>query len=373
MQLNTSILKTDEKVAYALRSLYHRYGYSHYKMRKFEEYELYAGNKDFLISDAIISFTDTNGKLLALKPDVTLSIINNSLDMAGRVQKLYYDENVYRLSKGSRSYNEIKQTGLECIGDVALPEVCEVVILALRSLEEISPNYIFEISHIGLMETVLAGLELPSCLEHKVLGLINRKNTDGLNVLFSEKDVPDHVRNTLSVFTKNFQSFDDAISSFRDICSGTVALKELEEFSAILDVIKELGYEKHTKINFSLTNDMNYYSGVAFRGYIQGIPTGVLSGGQYDKLMRKMNKSSKAIGFAVYLDALKRLNPPKGGYDADILLLHNGKVAEALKEAHILSAGGKVVRICAEIPKELTYDQVMILTEKGVTEFNGND
>ena len=136
MQLNTSILKTDEKVAYALRSLYHRYGYSHYKMRKFEEYELYAGNKDFLISDAIISFTDTNGKLLALKPDVTLSIINNSLDMAGRVQKLYYDENVYRLSKGSRSYNEIKQTGLECIGDVALPEVCEVVILALRSLEE---------------------------------------------------------------------------------------------------------------------------------------------------------------------------------------------------------------------------------------------
>ena len=89
--------------------------------------------------------------------------------------------------------------------------------------------------------------------------------------------------------------------------------------------------------------------------------------------MRKMNKSSKAIGFAVYLDALKRLNPPKGGYDADILLLHNGKVAEALKEAHILSAGGKVVRICAEIPKELTYDQVMILTEKGVTEFNGND
>ena len=78
MLINDTVLKSDESAAFALRSLYKSYGYCHYKMSKFEEYALYIKNKDFLVSDGIITFTDTSGKLLALKPDVTLSIINNS-------------------------------------------------------------------------------------------------------------------------------------------------------------------------------------------------------------------------------------------------------------------------------------------------------
>ena len=88
-------LKFDEKIVYSLRSLYGKYGYAQYKMNKFEEYDLYVKNKDFLISDSVITFTDTNGRLMALKPDVTLSIIKNSKDIAGMVQKFYYNENKY--------------------------------------------------------------------------------------------------------------------------------------------------------------------------------------------------------------------------------------------------------------------------------------
>ena len=68
------ILKNEEKAIFALRSLYKSYGYLPFKMSKFEEYDLYATNKDFLVSDRVITFNDTDGKLLALKPDVTLSI-----------------------------------------------------------------------------------------------------------------------------------------------------------------------------------------------------------------------------------------------------------------------------------------------------------
>ena len=113
--MNTT-LKNEEKAIFALRDLYSKYGYTQYKMSKFEEYDLYVRNKDFLISDSIITFTDTNGKLLALKPDVTLSIIKNTDDSAG-VKKVYYNENVYRVSKGTHLYKEIMQVGIECIGD----------------------------------------------------------------------------------------------------------------------------------------------------------------------------------------------------------------------------------------------------------------
>ena len=116
--LDETILKREEKAVFALRSLYRQYGYAPYKMSKFEDYEYYIRNKDFLVSDRIITFNDTNGRLLALKPDVTLSIIKNGEDTPGCKQKVCYNENVYRISGDSHSYKEIMQTGVECIGAV---------------------------------------------------------------------------------------------------------------------------------------------------------------------------------------------------------------------------------------------------------------
>ena len=104
MNISDKNLKAEERASFALRSLYAKYGYSQFKMSKFEEYDLYVRNKDFLISDGVITFTDTNGKLLALKPDVTLSIIKNCKDEDNSVQKMYYNENVYRVSGSTKSF-----------------------------------------------------------------------------------------------------------------------------------------------------------------------------------------------------------------------------------------------------------------------------
>ena len=80
MSFDSTLLKNDEKIIFQLRSIFENSGYSRYKMSKFEEYDLYVRNKDFLVSDSVITFTDTNGRLMALKPDVTLSIIKNTRD-----------------------------------------------------------------------------------------------------------------------------------------------------------------------------------------------------------------------------------------------------------------------------------------------------
>ena len=87
--MNPEVVRNEEQAVFKLRSLYQRYGYEAYKMSRFEEYDLYVRNKDFLASQEIITFADRNGRLLALKPDVTLSIIQNTVDRPGQVQKLY--------------------------------------------------------------------------------------------------------------------------------------------------------------------------------------------------------------------------------------------------------------------------------------------
>ena len=87
MNWDSGILKNEEKILFGLRALYRQYGYAQFRMRKFEEYDLYAGNKDFLVSGRVITFQDTDGKLLALKPDVTLSIVRSGGTSPGRSRR----------------------------------------------------------------------------------------------------------------------------------------------------------------------------------------------------------------------------------------------------------------------------------------------
>ena len=178
------VLKNDERVVFALRKLYEKYGYSKYKMGKFEEYDLYVRNKDFLISDSVITFTDTNGRMKALKPDVTLSIIKNCKDESGCVEKLYYNENVYRVTKEAEGFREIMQAGLECIGDIDDYCICEVITLAAESLRNISADFVLDISHLGILSSVINSLGVSEASAKKLRqrclyeqGYNRRKNT----------------------------------------------------------------------------------------------------------------------------------------------------------------------------------------------------
>ena len=130
----------EEQLLFRLRNLYRRYGYRMYRMSKFEKYEFYAGNKDFLASDRIITFHDTDGELLALKPDVTLSIVKSAQFRPLQVERLFYQENVYRPFGSAGHFREMLQCGLECIGDLDYYGMFEVLFLAEQSLRAVSED-----------------------------------------------------------------------------------------------------------------------------------------------------------------------------------------------------------------------------------------
>ena len=130
---NNLRLRPEEKAALSLRELYADKGCSFYRMSRFEEYDFYADKKDFLTSRNILTFTDINGRLMALRPDVTLSIIKHVRDIPGQVQKFFYDEKVYRVPRNSQSFHEISQAGIEFIGSLDEKNICEVIVAKQRN------------------------------------------------------------------------------------------------------------------------------------------------------------------------------------------------------------------------------------------------
>ncbi len=346
-------------------------------MNKFEEYDLYAENKDFLAGDRIITFTDTGGRLLALKPDVTLSIVKNYVDVPGEVRKLYYSENIYRTSRSTKTYKEIMQTGLECIGALDIYQISEVLLLAAASLEVLSKDrYILDVSHMGLIRGFLQNLDLRPKHEEMFLSLLRKKNIHGIRTLFDSIGIDESTRETAIALASTYGSPESVIEVLRGLSLNDTMDEALDELEIICSILEAQGADG-VHLDFSLVNDMSYYNGVMFRGYIEGIPSGVLSGGRYDELLDKMGKrrseKSGAVGFAINMDLINSYAEEQEEYDVDVLLLY-GKAAESddfdpedlADKVNGLIEEGYSVQAQKNPPERLKYGKLMEYLPGGV-------
>ena len=347
MSVSEKILTSEERAVFSLRELYSNYGYLRYKVSKFEEYDLYARNKNFLISENILTFTDTDGRLMALKPDVTLSIIKNLGNSETETHKLYYNENVYRTSASADGFREIMQIGLECIGKIDTYAVCEVITLAQKSLELISEENILDISHMGLITGLFEALDISAADTQQLLALIENKNTSAIKAFCEKIGVAEDKASSLCKMTSIYAPVRKALSEIKDILYTDKMKAAYDELCGVCDYIEKVGAVDKVYLDFSTVNDMNYYNGITFKGFVNGIPDGVLSGGRYDSLMTKLGKSTGAIGFAVYLDMLGRLSQKTLEYDVDTLLTYNenSDIMSVLEMADSLRKDGKSVRV----------------------------
>ncbi len=372
---NSNILKNEEKAVFALRSLYRKYGYTPFKMSKFEEYDLYVRNKDFLVSDSVITFTGMNGKLLALKPDVTLSIVKNTKDLPDTVQKVYYNENVYRVSKNTHEFKEIMQTGLECIGNIDVYNIYEVITLAAKSLEAISDSYVLDLSHIGIVSAVIDSLDCGRDTGRAIITCIGEKNQSGIEKICNEKGISADACQKLVSLVGTYGKIEKVLPALEAICDTDELKSALEEFRSICNLLVSGGLGDKINIDFSIATDMRYYNGVVFQGFVENVPTGVLSGGQYDNLMKKMGRKSGAIGFAVYLDTLERLNLTAKKFDVDCVLLYDEscEASDLADAVNALVTEGKNVMAQKNVPENIKYRQLLKLNGKEVDILENND
>ncbi|MCI8454690.1 MAG: hypothetical protein HFE84_08775 [Lachnospiraceae bacterium] len=344
------LLKKEEQVVFGLRRLFEQYGYRRFEMSKFEEYDFYAENRSFLDSENILTFTGLDGKLLALKPDVTLSIVKNSKGSLDAADRVYYNENVYRARKGDKEYREIMQAGLEYIGPIDTYAVLEVLLLAKRCLEMIDGPYLMDLSHMGFVAGLLEGAGLAGGKKKRLLKAIREKNGHELYELCESEGVSEEMRGRLTALASIYGPLKETLPAVKALCCSErtgAAYAELFEICRCLEVCGELS---RVSLDFSVVNDMDYYNGITFQGFIEGIPNGVLSGGRYDSLVHKLGKKGGAVGFAVYVHLLERFRTQRKEYDTDVLLLYGRKAdpAAVACAAKKLAENGERVMVCRE-------------------------
>ena len=363
-------LRREEKITLRLRGLYEQYGFRKYRMGKFEEYELYMENKNFLKNPNIIAFPDLDGHLMALKPDVTLSIAKNTHATKESSEKVYYLENVYWLEKQTGGYREVTQLGLECIGRLDEIALYEVVYLAKETLAAISENHMIQMSHIGFWVSLLDGLSIPEGLRQELFHCVHGKRLHELKAMLEGANVPPAAADMVVRSAALAGPFDDTLRSARKIAISSGMTDALDELEKVYCLLKNKGCADKITLDFSLVNDTDYYDGLIFQGFVEGVPRALLTGGYYGRLMRKFGRELDAIGFAVYLNELDVLFRSRHHLDVDALILYDGGAdrESMIKKADEMRAQGLRVRLETHMPQGLRVGKIYTYGKDGLKE-----
>ena len=363
-----AVLSRSEEIILNLRSLFGSYGYTHCSVGPFEEYDFYARNRSALPGEEVLIFTDADGRLMALKPDVTMSIVKTVQENQPGLRKLCYNEPVYRIPTGGAGFRETVQTGLECIGNLDAYTVGEVLMLALKSLRSIQNTYILNLSHLGILDGLLDQALTENQDRGAILKAMGQKNTPALQAACEGCGMERRYADALQTLMTLYGPLRDSLPQVEALAEGEKMMAAVSQLREIRDSMECYGLGDHLHLDFSIRGGTDYYSGLVFRGFVEGVASPVLSGGRYDQLIGRMGKRAGGIGFAVYLDQLGRKKQKAPQEEALLLYDDSVSLEQVIRTISVLKQDGLRVRADREIPADCSYARVLKLTESGVTE-----
>ena len=241
MEFSLANLQPKERASFALRALYEAAGCRKYHMGRFEEYGLYQANRSFLSSEQVITFTDLDGRLLALKPDVTLSIAKTAQPAPGETLRYYYHENVYRPSAESHTFKEISQMGLEMLGAVGEAQVQQAVCLAARSLDALGAEWVLEVSHMGYLFGLFDALGVPEAARPGLLETLRAKNIHELRAAAKAAGLSDADANALTALLSLSGEYAVALPKAAALCRNARMEAAVAELEALAQPLAKAG------------------------------------------------------------------------------------------------------------------------------------
>lgn len=305
-----------------------------------EFYDVVPGDNEAIPPESVYKLTDTKGRLLVLRPDSTMPIARltaTRLQNARLPIRLYYAQDVFRLNQGLSGHNDQTfQAGVELIGAAGERADLDILSLAAQSLREcVGDDFRLEIGHVGVFRSLVDQLEVDAETRDEIRSLVESKNyaalSDRLDTLPADETVA-----ALRRLPRLFGG-EEVLEEAQAFCRTDASRHALDTLKRLYQAMKECGLSDNVMIDLGLVHPQEYYTGVIFRGYVEGSGDTVVSGGRYDTLLRQFGPDLPATGFGVNVDSLTKLLLERGKIDPVIppevlVAAKDGCEAQALKK-----------------------------------------
>lgn len=293
-----------------LRNIFIGMGYSEVMTPGIEFFDVFNKISSYMPQESIYKLTDAKSRLIAIRPDSTIPIarmVATRLKDYALPLRLFYNQSIYSINPAlsGRSDEEV-QAGIELIGSSSKKADLEVLSLAIQALSSYdSENFRIEIGDIGFFTELVSRLNVNSSVEEDIRRLIEVKNYPALND-FLDSIGNNQITKALKQLPRLFggvEVFDKASTLFSDEKIELI----LSNLKDLYNQLEMLGFNGRITVDLGIVNRTNYYTGIVFRGYLQGYGEAVLSGGRYDKLISEFGYDVPAIGFGINVDAVSSI------------------------------------------------------------------
>lgn len=338
-------------------------GYSEVITPALEFYDVFSGKSPVMDDDMMYKLIDGHGRILVLRPDNTTPIARvASTKLKGFVPplRLYYNQNVFRISPYmSGRYDEVAQCGVELIGAGGETADVEVVLTAAAALQKVlGDDFRLEIGHVGYYKAIIDGLPFDEAEKESIRDLIASKSYASLSEKLSLHTARNAACQALAELPRLFGG-SEVLDRALHVAPNETAAATIRYLRTLYDALCAAGLQKNLMIDLGLVQQIDYYTGAVFRGYIHGSGEPVLSGGRYDTLFADFGQDMPACGFAVNADAIARVTARHLNSDRPDYLIYPqaGHLREAFAHMNARIGEGSVceMSLAASEPESAEY------------------
>lgn len=364
------------QVQAALTKLFRQRGYTEIMTPEVEFYDVFTLAGNSIPQESMLKIIDRSGKICVLRPDGTTPIARVAATKLKDMilpRRFYYSQNVYRSSSGNKGQKgEIPQCGVELIGASGMKADLEMIAAAVDAIRACGvEQFHVEIGHAGIFRTFVQDLDMDEDALEEMRSLIEGKNFAALG-------------DFLSPYAG--QSAYQAVERLAYLFGGSEVLDEaetllgrkdpaLEYLRKLYEILVATGYGQYIRFDLGMVHQIDYYTGVIFRGYVEGAGDAVLSGGRYDNLCKAFGRSAQAIGFAIDVDVVAScIRPAELPRVTTVIHYESTMLAKALQIVNALPQGSCELSPCFKLEstmnlaREKGIQNVIIVDDAGLRE-----
>ncbi|MBF7097814.1 ATP phosphoribosyltransferase regulatory subunit [Alkalibacter mobilis] len=320
-----------------------RFGYKPILTPNFEYYDMYAMDKS-LSRDKMFKLIDKNGKVMVLRPDATIPICRmaaNTFKNPEEVLKFSYITTIFREDNSKTNYRkDFIQGGVEYFGNSGPECDGEIIAVAITMLLNLGLEKIhIDVGQAAFLDGLFDGIDLTFSEKERINELIENKNLGDLKLYLGQLNITDEIYETMLKIPMLFGSYEDVMKKARELCLNGSMEAALDHVESVYEILSIYGLENYINLDFGFTNQLDYYSGLIFKGYAENWGDSILSGGRYDNLSKTFGVDRPATGFGINISLLMEIiGREENSQDYfDVLIRYeNSMLSDALSTASLL-------------------------------------
>ena len=274
----------------------------------FEDYDVY---QHFFpqLRQQMVKTIDTDGRVLVLRPDVTLPIVETAareFPRSNQLLKFGYVSTVFREYYGRSTYGkDFLQGGIEILGDSSPECDGEVIVTAAEILKAVGvENIRIDIGTAAYTQALFDGLPLSEEQKATLKGYMAERNLVACKSYIASLPISSDARKALEALPVLFGPYAQTLSKARDYSINSGMLNALSRLERVYDYILYAGYADKVQLDFGFASRLGYYTDTVFKVYVDGALYDIIDGGRYDQMSSRFGVDRPACGFGMNINLL---------------------------------------------------------------------